>query len=107
MADENNSVTLEVLAYRVSLTEKAIEEIRDASRNIEKSLNLLAQLEQHHVATREKMLELQTDHNDLDLRVRVLETEMPSLKMVKGWVIAGTIGIVSLFGVALFKMLVK
>lgn len=104
MDEKAEHVTLEVLAYRVALTEKAIGEIRDASKAIEASLKTLTALEQHHSATREKLLDLATQNASLDARLRVIETEMPGLKMIKGWVITGTIGILGLVGAAVLKL---
>lgn len=106
MDEKAEHVTLEVLAYRVALTEKAIGEIRDASKAIEASLKTLTALEQHHSATREKLLDLATQNASLDARLRVIETEMPGLKMIKGWVITGTIGILGLVGAAVLKLVV-
>lgn len=42
-----------------------------------------------------------------DTKIASIETEMPTLKMVRGWVIAGVTGILGILGVALLHLVMK
>lgn len=83
--------------YRLGMIEKTLEAIRD-------NLTQLAQLEQKHIETRDALGRAFEQINAHDNRIRTVEQEMPTLKMVRGWVVSGVIGIVGLLGVALFKL---
>lgn len=85
--------------YRLGMIEKTLVTISE-------SLQQLAQLEQKHLETREALgraFEQISKHDD---RMRKMEVEMPTLKLVRGWVIAGVIGCASLLGITLFKLLI-
>ena len=40
----------------------------------------------------------------MDLRVKALEVEMPGLKEVRAWVIGGVLSVVSVVGIAAYKL---
>lgn len=83
--------------YRLGMIEKTLEAIRD-------NLTQLAQLEQKHIETREALGRAFEQINSQDVRLRGMEQEMPTLRLVRGWVISGVIGIMGLLGVTLFKL---
>lgn len=83
--------------YRLGMIEKTLEAIRD-------NLTQLAQLEQKHIETREAVGRAFEQIESHDTRLRNVEQEMPTLKLVRGWVVSGVIGIVGLLGVALFRL---
>lgn len=94
MAEPEN---LAVISYRLIAIEKSVSAISD-------DMSQLILLEQKHIETREaiarafKQLELQ------ELRIRAIEEELPTLKLARGWVIAGTLGTVAVVGMALMKL---
>lgn len=83
--------------YRINMIESTLEAVRE-------NLIKLAQLEQKHLETKESLTRAFDSMNDINARLREIENEMPTLKLVRGWVIAGFIGILSLLGIALFKL---
>lgn len=83
--------------YRINMIESTLEAVRE-------NLIKLAQLEQKHLETKESLTRAFDSMNDINARLREVEKEMPTLKLVRGWVIAGFLGILSLLGVAIFKL---
>lgn len=87
-----------------ALTQYRLEMIENALRSISETLAKLATLEQKHIETREAIERAFDAIADKDKRLRDIETEMPMLKMVKGWVITGVIGIIGLLATAIFGL---
>lgn len=83
--------------YRLTMIEQTLHAISD-------SLVKLAALEQKHVETRSAIERAFTSIASLDLRIRSMESEMPTLKMARGWVISGCVGILGLLAISLFKL---
>lgn len=83
--------------YRLQMIEETLKAIRD-------SLNTLAALEQKHLQTREAIERAFANMQKIDERVRKIEHEMPTLTLVRKWVIGGIIGIISLLGITIFKL---
>ncbi len=96
MSGDNHSDDL--TQYRLGMIEKTLQAISD-------NLVQLATLEQKHIETREALGRAFEHIDDHDERLRTIETEMPMLKLVKGWVITGVIGIVGLLGTSIFGLL--
>lgn len=83
--------------YRLAMIEKTLQAISE-------NLTQLASLEQKHIETRDavgRAFDTLAEHND---RLRGIENEMPTLRLVRGWVISGMVGILALLGVAVFKL---
>lgn len=96
-----------MLFSRVSNLEDVVDEVKNAVKSIDQSLRTLASLEVKHEETRNglnRAFESISDHED---RMRLMEVEMPTLKMVRGWVIAGVIGIMGTFGVSILHLILK
>lgn len=89
---------------RDPLTDYRLKTIEEAVKSIADNLSQLTVLEQKHVETREALGRAFVEINDHDARIRTVETEMPTLKMIRGWVIAGVIGIVALVGIAFVNL---
>lgn len=83
--------------YRLGMIEETLKAISD-------SLGQLAALEQKHIETREALGRAFKQLTDQDQRLRLVETELPTLKLVRGWVISGVIGVLGMLGIALFKV---
>jgi hypothetical protein len=92
---------------RDPLTDYRLKTIEDAVKSIADNLSQLTVLEQKHVETREALGRAFLQIDDHDERIRTVETEMPTLKMIRGWVIAGVIGIVALVGIAFVNLIVS
>lgn len=83
--------------YRLGMIEKTLQAI---SENLER----LAALEQKHLETREALNRAFDAIKGNEDRVRKIELELPTLKLVRGWVIGGMVGCASLLGLATFKL---
>lgn len=86
--------------YRLSMIEKTLEAIRD-------NLTQLAQLEQKHIETREALGRAFDELDKHDGRIRSIEGEMPTLKLTRGWVISGVLGVFALLAVAIVKLVAR
>ena len=78
---------------------------------IAENLERLATLEQKHLETREALNRAfdaikvtETEIKTTDERVRKIELELPTLKLIRQWVIAGVVGCAGLLGVTVFKL---
>jgi hypothetical protein len=93
-----------LLSYRVQSLEKDRDEDRrefkEAVKSIDASLQTLARLEQRHLETREGLERAFSAITNQESRVKAIELEMPTLKMVKGWIISGALFIVAGVAVA-------
>lgn len=83
--------------YRLGMIEETLKAMRE-------NLVQLTALEQKHVETREALERAFKEIKANDERMRVIEVEMPTLKLVRGWVIAGVLGCAALLGVTFFKI---
>ena len=88
---------LELTQYRLQMIEDTLKAIRD-------NLGTLAALEQKHLQTREALERAFSTIGKIDERVRKIEHEIPTLTLVRKWVIGGVIGIISMLGLMLFKI---
>jgi hypothetical protein len=93
-----------VMEYRLSSLEASVGEIRQAVKSIDASLQVLARLEQRHAETRDGLERAFGEIADHEARVRVIEQEQPTTKLIKGWVIAGVVGGLSMMGIAMAKL---
>lgn len=78
--------------------------IEETLKAIKDNLGTLAALEQKHLQTREALERAFTNLGKMDERVRKIEHELPTLTLVRKWVIGGMVGIISLLGLTLFKL---
>lgn len=86
-----------LIDYRLNMMEKSLASISD-------SLRQLASLEQKHAETREAITRAFNQLDSHNIRIREVELELPTLKMVRGWIIAGVLGVFGMLGIQLFKM---
>lgn len=104
---EDRDLRLSLVERDVDGIKRAISEIRDSTKEISKSLQLLAVLEQRHAETRDGLERAFIQLLDHETRLRNIEAEMPTMKMARGWTITGVIGIVGLVGLAAWKVFVS
>ena len=105
MAGDNTNN--EVLFSRVTNLENVVDEVKNAVKSIDQSLRTLASLEVKHEETRSGLNRAFTEIGDHETRMRSVENEMPTLKLVRGWVIAGVVGIMGILGVAIMILILK
>lgn len=103
MSQEQNSV----LEYRVASLEAVVREVKDAVKSIDTSLQTLARLEARHSETRESLSRAFTDIEDHEKRIRILEADMPTVRMIRNWVIGGMTSCVGLVGIAVVHQVMK
>jgi hypothetical protein len=97
-------MTAEVLDYRITALEASVGEIRQAVKSIDGSLQILARLEQRHAETRDGLERAFGEIADHEARVRVIESEQPTTKLIKGWVITGVLAGLGMIGLAMVKL---
>lgn len=85
-------------AYRLEMIEKTLASMSDSVRQ-------LVSLEQKHIETRQAIERAFSELKEHDLRIRDVEQEMPTLKLTRGWIVAGVLGVFGVLGVQLFKMM--
>lgn len=96
MADDQT-----VLEYRVASLEAVVREVKDAVKSIDISLQTLARLEARHAETREGLERSFAELHDHETRIRNIESEMPTVKLIRNWVITGVVGGISIVGSAI------
>ena len=79
--------------------------LEDDSRSIAESLRVLVRLEEHHEQTRAALLEGKKTMTEHDGRIRSLEVAQPLLELTSYWVRAGVLGILTLVGMAAWRMI--
>lgn len=89
-----------LLTYRVDQHEKALAEIRDAVKSIDKSLQLLSLVEVQSGKQREQLAEVAT-------RVGKIEMELPTLKLARKWVLAAMTTMGGAVGAGMLALVVK
>ena len=110
----------EIIEYRVRSLESSVSKIEMSVASIDRSLQELAKLEANHAETCDSLerafssiernrADYEASCEKVDDRIRVIELQMPILKMTSRWIIGGTIGIVSgsfaTFGMVVYALL--
>lgn len=95
-----------ILEFRVSNLESMVGEIRSAVKSIDGSLKVLASLEARHIQTSDAVGRAFAEIKDHETRLRTAEADMPTMRLVRNWVIAGVIGCVSMVGVATASLVI-
>lgn len=87
------------------LTQYRLTTIEETLASINETLRQLTSLEQKHLETRQALERAFSMIGKQDERIRDIELEIPTMKLVRTWVIAGVIGCTSLLGITLFKLM--
>ena len=109
---------IQVLNHRVTtvegLLESAISEIRDGIKEIAANTGKLAILGQRHAETRDGLgrafdaiSKCELGCKNKEDRIRTIEIEMPGLREVRRWVVAGILSGVGLVLVAVVAVVLK
>lgn len=96
-----------VLDVRVTNLEKVVERVSSAVESIDESLKVLTRLDVKHEEANKSVDRAFVSLKDHEGRIRVIETEMPTMKLVRGWVITGAIALIGLVGLTIVKMVLK
>lgn len=96
-----------VLEFRVNTLESTVNEIRAAVKSIDSSLQVLARIEQHHQDTRDGLERAFSEITDHETRIRLVETEMPTVKQARTWIFSAVAGVVVIVGTAVVYLVVK
>ena len=83
--------------YRLNMIEKTLASISD-------SLRQLTVMEQKYLESREALERAFNAIEKHDKRLTNVESELPTLKLARGWVITGTVGVAVVVGLAVVKM---
>lgn len=92
--------------YRLQQIEKNLEAITKTMQDNAESMKLLVSLEQKHAETREAMSRAFLQLAEHEGKIRAVELEMPTIKLVRNWVIAGVIGVFAIFGIQVIRLAV-
>lgn len=92
---------------RVSMLEAAINEIRDSTKSIAESISAIKVLEERHAESSRAIERAFLELKDIELRVRVVEVELPGLKEIRQWVMAGVLSTVAIIGVAVIALVIN
>jgi hypothetical protein len=95
MSDSETDLT----GYRLTQIEKTL-------AVMSASLQQLTSLEQKHTETMTALAAGAAKMSDHEMRLRVVEGEMPTMKMIRSWVILGVLGVVGILGTAVVKLFV-
>jgi hypothetical protein len=106
-ADNDTTGGQNLLAYRVTLLEQAVSEIRDAIKSIDTSLRGFAMVQAQYSETRGALNKAFTEIEGLEKQVQAFAVELPTLQLVRTWVIGGVVGIVSLLGTAALALVLR
>lgn len=87
-----------------SLTEYRLASIEETLASINETLRTLTSLEAKHMETRSALERAFTEIGRHEDRLRAIELELPTLKLIRGWVIAGVLSCASMLGVTIFKI---
>lgn len=101
MTEETKTLPVGVDAltsYRLTMIEKTLEAV---------SMNLkqLTELEIKHIETREALGRAFDELANQGKRITDVELEMPTMRLTRGWIIAGVIGIVAAVGLAVVRLI--
>lgn len=86
------------------LTQYRLKSIEETLSSISEAIRQLTALEQKHIETRQALERAFSSIGKMDDRVRSIELELPTLKLIRGWVIGGVISVVSLLGIGVVKL---
>jgi chromosome segregation ATPase len=91
-----------LLEQRMNATFQRVDAKLDS---ITELLQGLVRLEERQIQANEKLKDVSADVADLDKRLRGVETAMPGLKELRGWVISGVLAGVGMMATAVFSYL--
>lgn len=106
-ASSDDTTGQKLLPYRVDKLEAGIDEIRDAIKSIDRSLQAFAIVQTQYAAMRISMKKAWSDIDKVSARLQALELEMPAARLVQKWVIGGVLGVVGSVGAAVVALVLR
>lgn len=85
-----------LIDYRLSQLERAVTKL------VEQNAQMIA-LEQRHLDTREALERAFKALKEQDSRIRAIETDLPTMRLVRGWVITGVLAVMAASGTVVVK----
>lgn len=105
------SVEARILAATLVEVKSDIGEIRSSVAQMQRALDALVRIDEAQGNLRsavsrafDEIKDERTRREDLDKRMRILETDAPSYKELRRWVIGGVLTGIAMMGAALFKV---
>lgn len=87
--------------YRLAMLE-------DTMKQVAETLTKMATLDQRVIDAQAAMTGMRSEWSgrdaDKESRLRTIELEMPTLKLIRGWVISGVVACAGLLGVTLYQV---
>jgi len=108
----------EMIVFRLTNLEKITSDMAVAVKSIAESLTTLARLEVKHEETRvaierafaeieRNRIAQEVINKDIEHRSRAVESEMPTMKMTRGWMITGATSALGILCVAIIALVLK
>jgi hypothetical protein len=94
-----------VLNVRVTNLEKVVERVSTAVESIDESLKTLTRLDVKHDETRDGLGRAFVSIEDHEKRMRVIEAEMPTVKLGRGWLFAGITGLIAVLCAVVMRLM--
>ena len=98
---------LERLGDRMANIENAIERITVCTQSIAENVKVIAVLEERHAETSRAIERAFQVMKEIEVRVRVVEVELPGLKEIRQWVMTGVLTTVGFVGAAVVALVVN
>jgi hypothetical protein len=95
------------LESRVVFLERAVEQMRDAVKSIDGSLKELVRLGVAHEQTRDAISRAFQEIEDHEARLRQIEVDMPTIRLIRGWVLMAVVGVFGIVGIGLVGMMLR
>lgn len=93
--------TDQLTAYRLQMLE-------DTMKQVAETLSKMASLDQRILDAQNAQAAMRNEwcgkDEDKERRLRAIEVEMPTLKLIRGWVISGVVACASLLGLTLYQV---
>ncbi|OFZ67394.1 MAG: hypothetical protein A2V79_09285 [Betaproteobacteria bacterium RBG_16_56_24] len=96
-----------ILDVRVTNLERVVERVSVAVESIDESLKTLTKLDVQHTEIAkavERAFEVSRDH---ETRIRAIESEMPTLKLVRRWALSGMATFAGALCLAIIALVLK
>lgn len=97
----------DLIERRLDVVERAIEEIRDATRSIAESVSKIVLLEERHAETTRALERAFGALKEVEHRLREIEVELPGLREVRRWVLGMVFGVLGAVGTAVLALVVR
>jgi len=98
MAEENG--TLGRLSEKMDGIASDVQELKSQISSLSSSLERLARIEERHNNHSAALERAFNNIKEMDDRVKSIEVQEPITKLVRGWVIGGVIGVVSMVAIS-------